>query len=77
MLDSSCFVAVDIVRELDYKERHKNMLIFYNVPESTTSSWKADSAYISNLCRITFDLNVKIIKSFLFGKKMHKNTGFF
>ena len=64
--DSSCSMAVDIVRELEDKECHKNSLIFYNVPEPTTPSWKADSAYINDLCRITFNSNVEIIKSLIF-----------
>ena len=45
--DSSCSMAVDIVRELEDKECHKNNVIFYNVPEPTTLSWMDDSAYIS------------------------------
>ena len=57
-------MAVDIVKEFEDKERHKNNLIFYNVPEPTTPSWKGGSAYISDLCRITFNLNIEIIKSF-------------
>ena len=67
-------MAVDIIRKLKDKECHKNSLIFYNVPEPTTPSWKADSAYIiySDLCRIIFDLNVEIIKSFHLGKKIDK-----
>ena len=32
----------------------------------------ADSAYITDLCRITFDLNIKVIKSFCLGKKIDK-----
>ena len=70
--DSSCSMAVDIVRELEDKEHHKNNLIFYNVPEPTTPSWKADSAYISDLCRIIFDLNIEINKLFCTGKKIDK-----
>ena len=70
--NSSCSMAMNIVRELEDKERHKNNLIFYNVLEPTTPSWKADSAYISDLCRITFDLNVEIIKLFRIGKKVDK-----
>ena len=62
-------MAVNIVKELGDKECHKNNLIFYNVPEPTTPSWKADSAYISDLHRITFDLKVEIIKLFRLGKK--------
>ena len=72
MSDSSCSVAVDIVRELEDKECRKNNLIFYNVPEPTTISQKTDSAYISDLCRITFNLNVEIIKLFRTGKKIDK-----
>ena len=68
----SSSMAVNIVRELEDKEHHKNNLIFYNVPEPTTPSWKADSAYISDLCRIIFDLNVEIIKSIRIGKKTDK-----
>ena len=45
VLYSSCSMAVDIVRESEDKECHKNNLMFYNVPERTTPSWKADSAY--------------------------------
>ena len=65
-------MAVDIVRELEDKECHKNSLIFYNVLEPSTPSWKADSAYINDLCRITFKSNVEIIKSFCLGKKIDK-----
>ena len=63
-------MAVNIVKELEDKECRKNNLIFYNVPEPTTPSWKADSAYISDLCRITFNLNIEIVKSFQLGKKI-------
>ena len=70
-------MAVDIVRELEDKEHRKNNLIFYNVPEPTTPSWKADSTYISDLCRITFDLNVEINQSFCIGKKIDKSTCLF
>ena len=67
-------MTVDIVRKLEDKECHKNNLIFYkiHVLEPTAPSWKADSAYISDLCRNTFDLNVEIIKSFHIGKKVDK-----
>ena len=67
-------MAVDIVRELEDKEYRNNNLIFYtgNVPEPTIPSWKVESAYISDLYRITFDLNVVIIKSFHLGKKIDK-----
>ena len=68
--DSSRSMAVDIVKELEDKECRKNNLIFYNIPEPTTPSWKADSAYISDLCRTTFNLNIEIIKSFRLGKKI-------
>ena len=36
-------VATNIVKELADRERRKTNLIFYNVPEPSTSSWKADS----------------------------------
>ena len=49
-----------------------NNLIFYNVSEPTTPSWKADSTCISDLHRITFDLNAEIIKSLCIGKKIDK-----
>ena len=65
-------MAVDIVRELEDKECHKNNLIFYDDPEPTIPSWKADSAYNSDPCRVTFDLNVEIIKLFHIGKKIDK-----
>ena len=42
----------------------QNNLISYNVTEPETSSWKVDSEYITNLCKLTFDLNVEIEKSF-------------
>ena len=40
--DSSRSMVVDIVKELEDKECRKNNLIFYNVREPTTPSWKAD-----------------------------------
>ena len=67
--DSSCSMTVNIVRELEDKEYHKNNLIFYNVLENITPSCRTESAYISDLCRNTFDLNVKIIKLFRIGRK--------
>ena len=70
--DPSCSMAVDILRESEDKECCKNNLIFYNVPEPITLSWKADSAYISDLCRITFVLNIQVIKSFHLGKRKDK-----
>ena len=45
--------------------------------EPTTPSWKVGSADISDICRITVDLNTEIIKSFHLGKKVDKITGLY
>ena len=71
MSASSSSVAVNIVKEMEDKERRKYNLIFYNVPEplNSTSSWKADSKYIVDLCKATFDVDIQVAKSFRLGKK--------
>ena len=66
-------MAVNKVRGLEDKECRKN-IFFYNVSEPTTQSWKANSAHIIDICRITFDLNVEIIKLFCIGKKIDKKN---
>ena len=62
---SFSLVAVNVVKELENKERCKN-LIFYNVPEPSTS-WKE---YNVNLCKATFDLNIQVAKSFCLRKRV-------
>ena len=67
---TSSSVAMNVVKELEDKECRKNNLIFYNVSEPVNPSWKVDSEYITNLCKLTFNLEVKIIKSFRLGKRV-------
>ena len=64
-------VAVNIVQELEDKQRRKNNVLFFNIPESNTSnSSEADINYASTLCKGTFNLDVQILKAFRLGKKV-------
>lgn len=67
--NSPSSVATNIVKELEDKERRKNNLIFYNVPEPPTPSWKADSDFVVNLCKATYDFEIQVVKAFRLGKK--------
>ena len=61
---SSRSVATNIV-----KECRKNNLIFYNIPEPSTQSWKADSDFVVNLCKATYNFEIQVAKAFCLGKK--------
>ena len=67
--NSPSSVATNIVKELEDKERRKNNLIFYNIPEPSTPSWKADSDFVVNLCKATYDFEIQVVKAFRLGKK--------
>ena len=69
-IHSPSSVATNIVKELADREHRKTNLIFYNVPEPSTPSWKADSDFIVDLCKATYDLNIHVIKAFRLGKKI-------
>ena len=64
-------VAVNIVQELEDKQRRKNNVLFFNIPESNASnSLEANINYASKLCKDTFNLDVQILKAFRLGKKV-------
>ena len=64
-------VAVNIVQELEDKQRRKNNVLFFNIPESNASnSSEADINYASKLCKDTFNLDVQILKAFRLGNKV-------
>ena len=67
---ASSSVAANIVQELEDKERRKNNVLFFNIPEPNTSNFEADRNYASKLCKDTFDLDVKILKVFRLGMKV-------
>ena len=69
-IHSPSSVATNIVKELADRKHRKTNLIFYNVPEPSTPSWKADSDFIVDLCKATYDLNIHVIKAFHLGKKI-------
>ena len=56
---TSSSVAANIVQELEDKERRKNNVLFFNIPEPNTSNFEADRNYASKLCKDTFDLDVE------------------
>ena len=51
------------------KECRKNNQFFYNIPEPSTQSWKADSDFVVNLCKATYDFEIQVAKAFHLGKK--------
>ena len=67
---TSSFVAANVVQELGDKERHKNTVLLFNIPEPDASNSEADRNYASKLCKDTFDLDVTILKAFRLGKKV-------
>ena len=67
---TSSSVAANVVQELGDKERRKNNVLFFNIPEPDASNSEADHNYASKLCKDTFDLDVIILKAFRLGKKV-------
>ena len=68
--ESPTTAALSIADELADRERRKNNLIIYNLPESTDNS--KDKSFFTELCKSVFDTTVKITKSLRLGKK-HEN----
>ena len=66
---ASSSVPVNVVQELEDKERRKKNM-FFNISEPDASNLEADRNYVSKLCKDTFDLDVKILKAFPLGKKV-------
>ena len=67
---ASSSVAVNVVQELEYKEHRKKNVLFFNISEPDASNLEADCNYVSELCKNTFDLDVKILIAFGLGKKV-------
>ena len=67
---ASSSVAVNVIQELEDKERRKINVLFFNISEPDASNLEADRNYVSKLCKDTFDLDVKILKAFRLGKKV-------
>ena len=67
---ASSSVVVNVVQELEDKERRKKNVLFFNIYEPDASNLKADCNYVSKLCKDTFDLGIKILKVFCLGKKV-------
>ena len=63
-------VVVNVVQELEDKERRKKNVLFFNISEPDASNLEADCNYVSKLCKDTFDLDVKILEAFRLGKKV-------
>ena len=69
-MSASSSVVVNVVQELEDKECRKKNVLFFNISEPHASNFEADRNYISKLCKDTFDLDVKILKTFRLGKKV-------
>ena len=68
--NSPSSVTTNTVKELEDKERRKNnLIIFYNIPEPSTQSWKADSDFVVDLCKATYNFEIQVTKAFRLGKK--------
>ena len=67
---ASSSVAVNVVQELEDKERRKKNVLFFNISEPDASNLEADCNYAPKLCKDTFNLDVKIMKAFRLGKKV-------
>jgi len=63
--ESSASTFLTVAKELDDRERRKNNVIVYNLPETSTSE---DEKWFSDLCKTVFDLGVKITKVLRLGK---------
>ena len=62
-------VADTIVQQLEDKNRHKNNILFFNIPESETSNSGVDPSFVSKLCKDVYNLDIQILKAFRLGKK--------
>ena len=59
--------ALSIADELADRERRKNNLIIYKLPESNNHS--NDKTNVAKLCKTVFDIDIRITKSLQLGKK--------
>ena len=67
---ASSSVVLNVVQELEDKERQKKNVLFFNISELDASNLEAGCNYASKLCKDTFDLDIKILKAFCLGKKV-------
>ena len=63
---------LNIADELADRERRKNNLIIYNLPE--TSDQSKDTAFFNELCQSVFTITVKVTKSMKLGKKVENKN---
>ena len=63
-------VADTIVQQLEDKNRRKNNILFFNIPESETSNSGVDPGFVSKLCKDVYNLDIQILKAFHLGKKL-------
>ena len=70
--ESSTTTVLSIADELADRERRKNNLIIFNLPE--TSDQSKDIAFSNELCQSVFAITVKITKSLRLGKKVENKN---
>lgn len=70
--ESSTTTVLSIADELADRERRKNNLIIFNLPE--TSDQSKDIAFFNELCQPVFAITVKITKSLRLGKKVENKN---
>ena len=63
-------VAVNVVQELEDKERQNKNVLFFNISKPDASNLDVGRYYVSKLYKDTFNLDVKILEVFCLGKKV-------
>ena len=67
-------VAVNVADEISERDKRKCNLIVHNLPEEPLDNHHSDADTFLELCRISFDLHINIIKSVRLGQKSNTKT---
>ena len=67
---SSASVANNVVDEISERDKRKCNLIEHNLPEEPLDNHHSDKDTFSELCKISFNLNVNIVKVVRLGQKL-------
>ena len=69
--ESPASTFLTVAEELDNRERRKNNVIIYNLPETSLSQ---DEKWFTDLCKGVFDISIKITKILRLGKSVENKA---
>jgi len=69
--ESPAATFLTVAQELDDRERRKNNVIIYNLPETSPQQ---DEKWFTDLCKAVFDIGIKVTKILRLGKPTEDKT---